>query len=56
MRKIRSPNIREVRGLGLMVGIKEMKQKVTAYMKVCRRKIIALNAGHDRDSFVCRHW
>jgi acetylornithine/LysW-gamma-L-lysine aminotransferase len=42
---IQSPNIREVRGLGLMVGI-EMKQKVTPYLKALQeRKIIALNAG-----------
>ncbi len=43
--EINSPNIREVRGLGLMVGI-EMKQKVTAYIKALQeKKIIALNAG-----------
>jgi acetylornithine/LysW-gamma-L-lysine aminotransferase len=43
--KIQSPNIREVRGLGLMVGI-EMKQKVAPYIKMLQeRKIIALNAG-----------
>ncbi|MBL8101408.1 MAG: acetylornithine/succinylornithine family transaminase [Anaerolineales bacterium] len=42
---IQSPNIREVRGLGLMVGI-EMKQKVTPYLKALQeRRIIALNAG-----------
>ena len=45
LKKIESPNIREVRGLGLMVGI-EMKQKVTGYLKALQeRKIIALNAG-----------
>jgi LysW-gamma-L-lysine/LysW-L-ornithine aminotransferase len=45
LRKIESPNIREVRGMGLMVGI-EMKQKVTAYIKILQeKKIIALNAG-----------
>ena len=45
LRKIESPNIREVRGLGLMVGV-EMKQKVTAYIKALQeKKIIALNAG-----------
>src|SRR5687767_8636570 len=32
LKKIESPNIREVRGLGLMVGI-EMKQKVAPYIK-----------------------
>lgn len=43
--KIESPNIREVRGLGLMVGI-EMKQKVAGYIKALQeRRIIALNAG-----------
>ena len=45
LKKIQSPNIREVRGLGLMVGI-EMKQKVAGYLKALQeRKIIALNAG-----------
>jgi len=45
LRKIQSPNIREVRGMGLMVGI-EMKQKVTGYIKALQeKKIIALNAG-----------
>ncbi len=45
LKKIESPNIREVRGMGLMIGI-EMKQKVTPYLKALQeRKIIALNAG-----------
>jgi acetylornithine/LysW-gamma-L-lysine aminotransferase len=45
LKKIESPNIRDVRGMGLMVGI-EMKQKVTAYIKILQeKKIIALNAG-----------
>jgi acetylornithine/LysW-gamma-L-lysine aminotransferase len=45
LREINSPNIREVRGMGLMVGI-EMKQKVAPYIKALQeRKIIALNAG-----------
>ncbi|MBN8583438.1 MAG: aminotransferase class III-fold pyridoxal phosphate-dependent enzyme, partial [Anaerolineae bacterium] len=45
LKEINSPNIREVRGLGLMVGI-EMKQKVTGYIKALQeKKIIALNAG-----------
>jgi LysW-gamma-L-lysine/LysW-L-ornithine aminotransferase len=45
LKKIQSPNIREVRGLGLMVGI-EMKQKVAPYVKALQeKKIIALNAG-----------
>ena len=45
LKAIQSPNIREVRGLGLMIGI-EMKQKVTPYLKNLQEKnIIALNAG-----------
>ncbi len=45
LNKIDSPNIREVRGLGLMVGI-EMKQKVSPYLNILQeKKIIALNAG-----------
>ncbi len=45
LKKIESPNIREVRGIGLMVGI-EMKQKVTPYIRTLQeKKIIALNAG-----------
>lgn len=45
LKAIQSPNIREVRGIGLMVGI-EMKQKVTGYIKALQeKKIIALNAG-----------
>ena len=45
LKTIQSPNLREVRGLGLMVGI-EMKQKVTPYLKALQeKKIIALNAG-----------
>ncbi|MBI5838815.1 MAG: aspartate aminotransferase family protein [Chloroflexi bacterium] len=45
LKKIESPDIREVRGLGLMVGI-EMKQKVVPYIKALQeKKIIALNAG-----------
>lgn len=45
LRQIQSPNIREVRGKGLMVGI-EMKQKVAPYIKELQeKKIIALNAG-----------
>jgi acetylornithine/LysW-gamma-L-lysine aminotransferase len=42
---INSPNIREVRGIGLMIGI-EIKQKVAPYLKALQEKrIIALNAG-----------
>ena len=45
LRRIESPNVREVRGLGLMVGI-ELKQKVAPYIKSLQeKKIIALNAG-----------
>jgi acetylornithine/LysW-gamma-L-lysine aminotransferase len=45
LKKIESPGIREVRGLGLMIGI-EMKQKVAPYIKALQeKKIIALNAG-----------
>ena len=45
LKKIESPNIREVRGIGLMIGI-EMKQKVSPYIKALQeKKIIALNAG-----------
>jgi len=45
IKQIASPNIREVRGLGLMIGI-EMKQKVAPYIKALQAKhIIALNAG-----------
>jgi len=42
---IQSPNIREVRGMGLIIGI-EMKQKVAPILKTLQeKKIIALNAG-----------
>jgi acetylornithine/LysW-gamma-L-lysine aminotransferase len=45
LRQIDSPLIREVRGMGLMVGI-ELKQKVAPYLKVLQdRNILALNAG-----------
>ncbi len=45
LKKIESSNIREVRGIGLMVGI-EMKQKVAPCIKTLQeKKIIALNAG-----------
>lgn len=45
LRQIESPDIREVRGKGLMVGI-EMKEKVAPYIKALQeRNIIALNAG-----------
>jgi LysW-gamma-L-lysine/LysW-L-ornithine aminotransferase len=45
LKAIQSPNIREIRGLGLMIGI-EMKQKVVPYLKSLQdQKIIALNAG-----------
>ncbi len=42
---IRSPLVREVRGLGLMVGV-ELKQKVAPYLRLLQeRHILALNAG-----------
>jgi acetylornithine/LysW-gamma-L-lysine aminotransferase len=45
LKQIQSPNIREVRGLGLMIGI-EMKQKVMPYIRALQdRKILVLNAG-----------
>jgi acetylornithine/LysW-gamma-L-lysine aminotransferase len=45
LKRIQSPNIREVRGTGLMIGI-EMKQKVAPYLKALQEHhIIALNAG-----------
>lgn len=45
LRQIESPLIREVRGLGLMIGI-ELKQKVAPYLKALQeRRILALNAG-----------
>jgi acetylornithine/LysW-gamma-L-lysine aminotransferase len=45
LRRIESPNIREVRGKGLMIGI-ELKEKVAPYIRELQeRKIIALNAG-----------
>jgi len=45
LKNIQSPNIREVRGVGLMIGI-EMKQKVAPYIKELQeRRIIVLNAG-----------
>jgi acetylornithine/LysW-gamma-L-lysine aminotransferase len=45
LRQIDSPIIREVRGMGLMIGI-ELKQKVAPYLKKLQdRNILALNAG-----------
>ncbi len=45
LKKIQSPSVREVRGLGLMVGI-ELKQKVTPYlMALMGRGLLALPAG-----------
>jgi LysW-gamma-L-lysine/LysW-L-ornithine aminotransferase len=45
IRKIKSPLIREVRGLGLLVGI-ELKQKVAPYLRALQeQRVIALNAG-----------
>ena len=45
LKKIESPLIREVRGLGLMIGI-EIKQKVAPYLKaLTERGVLALPAG-----------
>jgi acetylornithine/LysW-gamma-L-lysine aminotransferase len=45
LKKLESPNIREVRGLGLMIGI-ELKHKVAPYIDILQeKKIIVLNAG-----------
>lgn len=45
LKRIESPNIREVRGMGLMIGI-ELKHKVAPYIKALQvNKIIALSAG-----------
>ena len=45
LKKIDSPLIRDVRGLGLMVGI-ELKQKVAPYLKaITERGVLALPAG-----------
>ncbi len=45
LRKIESPVVREIRGLGLMVGI-EIKHKVTPYLQALMEKgVLALPAG-----------
>ena len=45
LKQIQSPLIREVRGLGLMVGI-ELKQKVTPYLQALMAQgVLALPAG-----------
>jgi acetylornithine/LysW-gamma-L-lysine aminotransferase len=45
IRALHIPSVREVRGMGLMIGI-EMKEKVAPYIRELQeRKIIALNAG-----------
>jgi acetylornithine/LysW-gamma-L-lysine aminotransferase len=45
LRAIDAPLIREVRGMGLMIGI-ELKRKVAPYLKALQeRNILALNAG-----------
>ncbi|HEX9385742.1 MAG TPA: aminotransferase class III-fold pyridoxal phosphate-dependent enzyme, partial [Anaerolineales bacterium] len=45
LKQIESPAIREVRGMGLMIGI-ELKHKVAPSIKALQeKKIIALNAG-----------
>ena len=45
LRALNIPGVREVRGIGLMIGI-EMKHKVAPHIKALQeKKIIALNAG-----------
>ena len=45
LKAIHSPLIRQVRGLGLMIGI-ELKQKVLPFVKALReQKVVVLNAG-----------
>lgn len=45
LREIQAPVVREVRGLGLMIGI-ELRQKAAPYLKALQEKrILALNAG-----------
>jgi LysW-gamma-L-lysine/LysW-L-ornithine aminotransferase len=45
LKEIQSPNIRDIRGLGLMIGM-ELKQKAAPYIKALQEnRIIALNAG-----------
>jgi LysW-gamma-L-lysine/LysW-L-ornithine aminotransferase len=45
LRQIESPLVRDVRGMGLMIGI-ELKQKVAPYLKALQEhNVIALNAG-----------
>ncbi|HNC44400.1 MAG TPA: aminotransferase class III-fold pyridoxal phosphate-dependent enzyme, partial [Acidobacteriota bacterium] len=45
LRQIRSPKIREVRGLGLMLGI-ELRERATPYLKAMQSAgVLALNAG-----------
>lgn len=45
LREIRSPLVREVRGLGLMIGI-ELKHKVAPYLEALQdRGVLALPAG-----------
>jgi len=45
LQKIESPLIRDIRGLGLMIGI-EIKQKVAPYLKaLTERGVLALPAG-----------
>ncbi len=45
LRRLPSPLIREVRGLGLMIGI-ELKRKVAPYLRALQsHRVLALNAG-----------
>lgn len=50
--EIKSPKIREVRGLGLMIGV-ELKEKVAPYIDALKEKgIITINAGATVVRFV----
>jgi acetylornithine/LysW-gamma-L-lysine aminotransferase len=45
LQHLSSPYIRQVRGLGLMIGI-ELKRRVTPYLRALQeRRILALHAG-----------
>ena len=45
LQRIESPLIREVRGMGLLIGV-ELKQKVTPYLAaLMERGVLALPAG-----------
>ena len=45
LRALDAPNVREVRGLGLMIGV-ELKEKVTPYLqKLAERGVLAIGGG-----------